>query len=149
MPRRRGGGCDAVIPCPSARGAVKGMRSGGGAFGEGSATGGRCAEGRWQTYELHETADGTAFIYRGELGTDVWRLEQWWADCVADAWQHAVTHSLDRIQTEAERRAHLRPVGSHNAETSLMSFSSTVNRATHARAPTLTTTKQDGTAAMV
>lgn len=58
-----------------------------------------------ETYELRETPDGTAFVYSGELGTDLWRLGQWWADRVAAPWQNAVAHSLDKIQTEAERRA--------------------------------------------
>jgi hypothetical protein len=58
-----------------------------------------------ETYELRDAPDGTAFIYSGELGTDVWALGQWWANRVAVAWERAVAHSLDAIQAEAERRA--------------------------------------------
>lgn len=58
-----------------------------------------------ETYELREAPDGTAFVYSGELGTDLWRLGQWWADRVAAPWERAVARSLDTIQTEAERRA--------------------------------------------
>jgi len=62
-----------------------------------------------ETYELRETPNGTAFLYSGELGTDLWRLGQAWADRVAAPWQRAVAHSLDKIQAEAERRAAPRP----------------------------------------
>lgn len=58
-----------------------------------------------ETYELREVPEGTAFVYAGELGTDLWRLGQWWADRVAIPWESAVAHSLDAIQTEAERLA--------------------------------------------
>ena len=58
-----------------------------------------------ETYELGPSADGTAFVYSGEMGTDLWRLGQWWADRVAVPWERAVTHSLDSIQAEAERLA--------------------------------------------
>jgi Polyketide cyclase / dehydrase and lipid transport len=58
-----------------------------------------------ETYELRPVADGTEFAYTGELGTDGWRLGQWWGDRVAAPWERAVASSLDSIQTEAERRA--------------------------------------------
>lgn len=58
-----------------------------------------------ETYELKEAPEGTAFVYSGELGTDLWRLGQWWADRVAAPWERTVADSLDTIQTEAERRA--------------------------------------------
>jgi len=58
-----------------------------------------------ETYELREANEGTALVYSGELGTDLWRLGQWWADRVATPWERAVARSLDAIQTEAERRA--------------------------------------------
>ncbi len=58
-----------------------------------------------ETYELEAAPDGTAFVYSGELGTDLWRLGQWWADRVAAPWERAVADSLNAIQTEAERRA--------------------------------------------
>jgi uncharacterized protein YndB with AHSA1/START domain len=58
-----------------------------------------------ETYELAATPDGTGFVYSGELGTDGWRLGQWWGDRVAAPWERAVATSLDSIQAEAERRA--------------------------------------------
>jgi len=58
-----------------------------------------------ETYELCEANEGTAFVYSGELGTDLWRLGQWWGDRVAAPWERAVARSVDAIQTEAERRA--------------------------------------------
>jgi hypothetical protein len=58
-----------------------------------------------ETYELREAPEGTAFLYSGEVGTDLWRLGQWWADRVAGPWERTVAQSLDEIQTEAERRA--------------------------------------------
>ena len=57
-----------------------------------------------ETYELRPIPEGTAFTYQGELGTDLWRLGQWWGDRVAAAWEDAVAHSLDGVQAEAERR---------------------------------------------
>jgi hypothetical protein len=58
-----------------------------------------------ETYELREIPEGTEFVYSGELGADLWRLGQWWADRVARPWEHAVAESLNGIQAEAERRA--------------------------------------------
>ncbi len=58
-----------------------------------------------ETYELAESPGGTRFLYSGELGTDGWRLGQWWGDRVARPWERAVAASLDAIQAEAERRA--------------------------------------------
>lgn len=58
-----------------------------------------------ETYTLRETETGTGFVYSGELGTDLWRLGEWWGDRVAAAWEQAVLSSLDQIQAEAERRA--------------------------------------------
>lgn len=57
-----------------------------------------------ETYELRATPAGTEFTYSGELGTDGWRLGQWWGDRVAAPWERAVATSLDAIQAEAERR---------------------------------------------
>jgi hypothetical protein len=34
-------------------------------------------------YELDPADGGTALQYTGELGTDLWRLGQWWGDRVA------------------------------------------------------------------
>lgn len=58
-----------------------------------------------ETYELREATEGTAFVYAGELGTDLWRLGEWWGARVAGPWERAVAASLDSIQAEAERRA--------------------------------------------
>jgi uncharacterized protein YndB with AHSA1/START domain len=58
-----------------------------------------------ESYELSVGGGGTEFVYSGELGTDGWRLGQWWGDRVAGPWERAVAKSLDSIQAEAERRA--------------------------------------------
>ena len=58
-----------------------------------------------ETYELRPAAGGTEFVYAGELGTDLWRLGEWWGARVAAPWERAVAASLDSIQAEAERRA--------------------------------------------
>jgi hypothetical protein len=57
-----------------------------------------------ETYKLRETSGGTAFTYAGELGVDLWRLGEWWANRVARPWEDAVAASLAKIQAEAERR---------------------------------------------
>jgi uncharacterized protein YndB with AHSA1/START domain len=36
-----------------------------------------------ETYRLREAPEGTEFVYSGELGTDLWRVGQWWGDLVA------------------------------------------------------------------
>jgi hypothetical protein len=58
-----------------------------------------------ETFELHPTDDGTELRYRGELGTDLWRLGSCWGALVAQPWERAVTQSLSSIRTEAERRS--------------------------------------------
>ena len=58
-----------------------------------------------ETYELRDAPEGTHFVYEGELGTDLWRLGQWWGDRVAGPWERTVTNALDSIQAEAQRRA--------------------------------------------
>lgn len=58
-----------------------------------------------ETYELRRTDAGTDFVYSGELGADLWRLGEWWADRVAAPWEHAVATSIEAIAAEAERRA--------------------------------------------
>ena len=60
-------------------------------------------------FELRPTDSGTELIYRGELGTDLWRLGQWWGDRVARPWQQTVDRSLIAAGAEAERRASRRP----------------------------------------
>jgi hypothetical protein len=59
-----------------------------------------------ERYELHASGSGTAFEYRGELGTDLWALGAWWGSVVAPSWERTVASSLEGIRTEAERRAH-------------------------------------------
>ncbi|HWM09428.1 MAG TPA: SRPBCC family protein [Solirubrobacteraceae bacterium] len=56
-------------------------------------------------YELRASTTGTAFAYRGELGTDLWALGAWWGAVVAPSWERTVANSLNAIRTEAERRA--------------------------------------------
>lgn len=58
-----------------------------------------------ETFELHATEHGTDLEYRGELGTDLWRLGAWWGDVVAAQWDRTVEESLPGISAEAERRA--------------------------------------------
>jgi hypothetical protein len=58
-----------------------------------------------ESYELRDVPEGTEFVYSGELGTDLWRLGQWWGNRVAAAWDRAVARSIESIQAEAERRA--------------------------------------------
>ena len=58
-----------------------------------------------ETFELRETEDGTELEYRGELGTDLWRVGSWWGELVARPWERTVAESLSGIRTEAERRA--------------------------------------------
>jgi hypothetical protein len=48
---------------------------------------------------------GTAFRWQGELGTDGWRLGEWWGRMVARAWTRAVEDSVRQIAAESERRA--------------------------------------------
>jgi hypothetical protein len=58
-----------------------------------------------ETYELASAPEGTEFVYAGELGTDLWRLGEWWGNHIAEKWERAVASSLDAIESEAERRA--------------------------------------------
>jgi len=58
-----------------------------------------------ESYELRSKADGTELVYGGELGTDLWRFGEWWADRVAEPWERTVQESLDSIRSEAERKA--------------------------------------------
>jgi len=59
-------------------------------------------------YELRPSRTGTAFEYRGELGTDLWALGGIWGAVVAPSWEQTVERSLQSVSTEAERRAHRR-----------------------------------------
>jgi polyketide cyclase/dehydrase/lipid transport protein len=58
-----------------------------------------------ERYELQPRDGGTAFEYRGELGTDLWTLGAWWGDRVAPAWERTIATSLEGVRAEAERRA--------------------------------------------
>jgi hypothetical protein len=58
-----------------------------------------------ETFELRRHDGGAGLTYSGELGTDLWRLGQWWGNVVARTWEQAVRRSLDAARAEAERRA--------------------------------------------
>ena len=61
-----------------------------------------------ERYELQPRDGGTAFDYRGELGTDLWALGSCWGAVVAPSWERTVATSLEGVRAEAERR-HRRP----------------------------------------
>lgn len=56
-----------------------------------------------ETFAFETANDTTTLIYTGVLGTDLWRLGQWWGNLVARTWQNTVGASLDQIKAEAER----------------------------------------------
>jgi Polyketide cyclase / dehydrase and lipid transport len=58
-----------------------------------------------ERFTLHSDQGATRLEYTGELGADFWGLGRWWAHQVATKWEATVRGSLDRIRTEAERRA--------------------------------------------
>jgi len=58
-----------------------------------------------EAYDLRTAEAGTAFVYSGELGTDLWALGSWWGNRVAAPWERAVAASIESIAAEAERRA--------------------------------------------
>lgn len=58
-----------------------------------------------ETFELTAVGDQTAFVYTGEMGTDLWGIGTWWANLVAGAWESTVQASISSIKAEAERRA--------------------------------------------
>ena len=61
-----------------------------------------------ERYELRPSGVGTAFEYRGELGTDLWALGAAWGAVVAPSWERTVEGSLEAVRAEAERRARRR-----------------------------------------
>jgi hypothetical protein len=61
-----------------------------------------------ETFELREREGGTELEYQGELGTDLWRLGEWWGGLVARQWERAVSETLASVRAEAERRARAR-----------------------------------------
>jgi uncharacterized protein YndB with AHSA1/START domain len=56
-------------------------------------------------FELRAVETGTAFEYRGELGTDLWALGAAWGAIVAPSWERTVAASLAGVRDEAQRRA--------------------------------------------
>src|SRR5919109_935249 len=46
-----------------------------------------------ERYELRPSETGTAFEYRGELGTDLWALGAFWGGVVAPSWERTVANS--------------------------------------------------------
>src|ERR671936_2290278 len=61
-----------------------------------------------ESYELRPSETGTAFEYRGELGTDLWALGAAWGGVVAPSWERTVATTLESVRTEAERRSRRR-----------------------------------------
>lgn len=58
-----------------------------------------------ESFVLSETTTATRLVYEGELGTDLWRLGQWWGTAVAARWEATVAASLASVKAEAERLA--------------------------------------------
>jgi hypothetical protein len=58
-----------------------------------------------EQFVLEPADGGTTLVYTGELGTDLWRVGQWWGDRVAAPWKRTVAASLESIRDEAERRS--------------------------------------------
>jgi hypothetical protein len=58
-----------------------------------------------ESFLLSASDIGTELCWRGELGTDLWTIGEWWGGRVALAWTRAVEASLHEIAAEAERRA--------------------------------------------
>jgi hypothetical protein len=58
-----------------------------------------------ETFTLSGVGGSTRLEYTGELGTDWWAPGAWWGAVVARSWVATVAASLERIRTEAERRA--------------------------------------------
>ncbi|MGP4088084.1 SRPBCC family protein [Streptomyces sp. KR55] len=57
-----------------------------------------------ESFVLSETTAGTRLVYEGQMGTDLWRIGQWWGAAVAARWENAVDASLASVKAEAERR---------------------------------------------
>lgn len=59
-----------------------------------------------EEFLLEETGSGTALIYRGELGADLWILGRLYGgSIVRPAWEGAVVSSMEEIKKGAEKRA--------------------------------------------
>ncbi|MFF4500435.1 SRPBCC family protein [Streptomyces sp. NPDC001401] len=58
-----------------------------------------------ESFVLTETGAGaTRLVYEGRMGTDLWRLGEWWGAAVALRWEATVASSLAVVKAEAERR---------------------------------------------
>lgn len=58
-----------------------------------------------ETFVLTESdVETTRLAYSGELGMDLWRLGELWADQVAPKWESVVASSFETVKAEAERR---------------------------------------------
>ncbi|MEJ7773102.1 MAG: SRPBCC family protein [Geodermatophilaceae bacterium] len=57
-----------------------------------------------ETFTLEQRDDHTLLTYRGQLGTDLWRLGERWGDIVAPKWESVVASAFDATKDEAERR---------------------------------------------
>src|SRR5919106_3237469 len=51
-----------------------------------------------ERYELRPSDTGTAFEYRGELGTDLWALGAVWVAVVAPSWEQTVASTLEGVR---------------------------------------------------
>ncbi|OEV29315.1 hypothetical protein AN219_17235 [Streptomyces nanshensis] len=58
-----------------------------------------------ESFVLSEHGSGSRLVYDGRMGTDLWRLGQWWGAAVAARWEATVAASLASVKEEAERRA--------------------------------------------
>ena len=56
------------------------------------------------------TSGGTAFGYTGELGTDLWRVGQWWGNRVAVAWERAAAAHSPRRDSGRSRTPRQPPI---------------------------------------
>jgi hypothetical protein len=57
-----------------------------------------------ESFVFEESDEGTILTWKGELGTDLWALGDWWGSRIARSWERAVRSSLDAVAEEAERR---------------------------------------------
>jgi hypothetical protein len=57
-----------------------------------------------ESFLLTERETGTELLWRGELGTDLGAIGEWWGRRVARVWTSVVRASLHEIGAEAERR---------------------------------------------
>lgn len=55
-----------------------------------------------ETYQLTDREGGTHVAFKGELGTDLWALGQFWGELVAKHWEAVVAGFLEDVKAEAE-----------------------------------------------